>query len=111
ACADLQVTNPNVPDVDRALSSPEDVRNVAVSSPVSWYGTVTNTSPWMALSVTSDTYTSAFGNFGMRFLNVEPRAPYINNSADADNGGVALSLWNATYGDIGLGSDVLRAID
>jgi hypothetical protein len=111
ACADLEVTNPNNPDVDRALSSPEDVRNVAISSVVSWYGTVTNTSPWMALSVTSDAYTSAFGNYGMRFLNTEPRQAYINNSADADNGGVALSLWNGTYGDLGIANDAIRAMD
>ena len=37
ACStDLEITNPNNPDVERALRTPEDVRNIAISTINSW---------------------------------------------------------------------------
>jgi hypothetical protein len=36
-CAELDVSNPNNPDLERALASGEDVQNIAVSTVNSWY--------------------------------------------------------------------------
>ena len=116
-CNDLNVTNPNNPDVARALASPEDVKALAQSTVRSWYMTTVSAGPddggdlapyhWGA--VTSDVMTGNFGNFGMRFNNLEPRIPYENSSAGGDRL-VASTPWDYNYGTIGAANDVLRAI-
>lgn len=109
ACADLDVTNPNQPDIKRALGSGEDVKNIAISTINSWYLAQTHYEPWTMLSVTADMGTSNFGNFGMRFNNEEPRTAYVNNSAGGDRM-VTERPWNGYYGTLGAANDVLIAI-
>ncbi len=109
ACADLDVENPNAPDIERALASAEDVKNIAVSTINSWYITSTDVYPYMMTAVTADVLTANFGNFGMRFNNLEPRAEYVNNSAGGDRD-VTESPWENNYGTLGAANDVLRAI-
>lgn len=110
ACSqDLSVTNSQNPDVARALASPADVQSLAVSSVNSWYLASTYYDPWAALSVTADNMTANFGNFGMRFQNVEPRASY-NNIASNGDAEMALQPWNRQYKALGAANDVLRAV-
>lgn len=109
ACGDLEVTNPNNPDIERALASPEDVINIANSTLFNWYRSTTHYEPFAALSVMADIHTANYGNFGMRFSNTEPRIAYDNNSAGSDRQ-VALRPWNNNYADLGLGNDVMRAL-
>jgi hypothetical protein len=109
ACAGLDVDNPNNPDVTRALASGEDVKNIAISTMNSWYLTSTFIEPYLMLSVTGDMHSANFGNFGMRFNNLEPRARYENNSAGGDRT-VAESPWNNNYGTLGAANDVIRAL-
>ena len=110
ACADLEITNPNNPDIERALASPEDVINIANSTIFNWYRSATYIYPFTTLSVAGDVHTSNFGNFGMRFSNVEPRIAYDNNSAGAD-ADVARLPWANAYADLGLGNDVMIALN
>lgn len=110
ACKDLDVTNVNNPDITRALASPEDVRNLAISTINSWYLTSTDIYPYAMLEVTADQMTANFGNFGMRFNNLEPRKAYDNNSAGGDRD-VAESPWDNNYGTLGAANDVLKAIN
>ena len=110
ACqTDLDVTNPNNPDVDRALATAEDVQNIAISSMNSWYLTSTYYEPYMMLGVTADVLSANFGNFGMRFNNLEPRIPYENNSAGGDRE-VTNRPWEDNYSTIGAANDVIRVI-
>ena len=110
ACqTDLDVTNPNNPDVDRALATPEDVQNIAISSVNSWYLTSTYIEPYLALGVTADVLSANFGNFGMRFNNVEPRIPYGNNSAGGDRE-VTNRPWEDNYSTLGAANDVIRVM-
>ena len=46
ACNDLDVTNPNNPDVARALASAEDVKNIAISTVNTWYLASTYIEPY-----------------------------------------------------------------
>lgn len=108
ACNDLEVTNPNNPDVERALASPDDVRNISISTVNSWYLASSHYEPFMALCVTADACSANFGNFGMRFNNLEPRIPYENNSAGGDRL-VASRPWDSYYGTLGAANDALRA--
>lgn len=117
ACNNLDVTNPNQPDVKRALASPSDVQALAQSTVRSWYMTSVSAgpddggdlTPYHFGSVTSDVTTGNFGNFGMRFNNLEPRIAYGNSSAGGDRA-VTETPWNYNYGTIGATNDVLRAI-
>lgn len=111
-CGDLEVTNPNNPDIARALASPDDVRNLATSSVRSWF--LGNTMPnqsgaELTLSVTADMATANFGNFGMRFNNLEPRIAFENSSAGGDRE-VAERPWDFNYGALGAANDALRAL-
>jgi hypothetical protein len=108
-CGDLEVTNPNNPDIARALASPADVKNLAISSVRSWYLTSTHYEPYLAFSVTADVATANFGNFGMRFNNLEPRIPYENSSAGGDRD-VAARPWDRNYGALGAANDAIRAL-
>jgi hypothetical protein len=110
ACSqDLLVSNPNNPDVARAIASPADVQSLAVSSINSWYLATTYIDPWCGLSVTADNMTANFGNFAMRFNNVEPRIPYNNVTSNAD-AELAREPWNRQYKVLGAANDVLRAV-
>ena len=75
ACTpNLDVTNPNKPDIARALASPEDVQSLAdlvgelLVHREHGLRSRTRSSP-----TTADVLTANFGNFGMRFNNLEPR--------------------------------------
>ncbi|MDQ2667373.1 MAG: RagB/SusD family nutrient uptake outer membrane protein [Gemmatimonadota bacterium] len=106
----LDVANPNAPDVARANASPADVENLAISSVHSWYIGATDYEPWLMLQVTADASTANYGNFGMRFNNLEPRIPYANSSAGGDRG-VTESPWNSSYGALGAANDAIRAFN
>lgn len=110
ACqTDLDVTNPNNPDVERALATPEDVQNIAISTFNTWYLASTDIYPYMMLGVTADVLSANFGNFGMRFNNLEPRIPYENSSAGGDRT-VTEEPWEENYSTIGAANDVIRVM-
>lgn len=107
-CGDLEITNPNAPDVERALASADDVKNLAISTINSWYLTSTHYEPTMMASVTADMLTSNYGNFGMRFNNLEPRIAYENLSAGSDRQ-TAEVPWNFNYSTLGAANDAVKA--
>ena len=110
ACSqDLNVTNPDNPDIPRALATPADVQSLAVSSIHAWYIGSNQVDPWAMLEVTGDEVTMNYGNFGARFNNLEPRIPYHNSSADADIETTQVP-WESWYAAIGEGNDVLTAL-
>jgi starch-binding outer membrane protein, SusD/RagB family len=110
ACSqDLNVTNPNNPDVKRALANASDVQSLAVSSVNAWYTGSTARDPWVMFNVTGDLMTMNFGNFGARFNNLEPRIPYANNAANNDIE-VSQVPWENEYAALGQANDVLGAV-
>jgi hypothetical protein len=110
ACqTDLDITNPNEPDVERALATAEDVQNIALSTANSWYLASTSIYPYMMIGVTADVLSANFGNFGMRFNNLEPRIPFNNTSASSDRDAVEVP-WEDNYSTIGAANDVIRVM-
>src|SRR5690349_6073932 len=113
---DLEITNPNAPDVSRAISSPSDVRQLIGSSYNSvytgmqgCYASPCYPDPGIATGVMADVFTMAFGNYGARFNGQEPRLAY-NNSSAATDGKVSSGPYNAIYGALGAANDGLKAI-
>jgi len=111
---DLNITNPNAPDIARAVATPGDVRNLLGSSFNTWFFAMQGTDncgpcPGLATSVMADNMTMSFGNFGARFNGQEPRLAYNNNSSVGD-GFVASAPYDALYGALGAANDGLSAI-
>ena len=109
---DLNITNPNAPDVARAISTPGDVRNLIGNSFNTWYLSHQGNArpyPGIATGVMADVITMAFGNFGARFNGQEPRLAY-QNSSSADDGRVTSDTYDGLYGALGAANDGLNAI-
>ncbi|MGE5749686.1 MAG: hypothetical protein ACM31F_06975, partial [Gemmatimonas sp.] len=113
---DLNVTNPNAPDVARAIATPSDVRQLIGSSyngvyrgMQGCYAAPCYPDPGVSTGVMADVMTMAFGNFGARFNGQEPRLAY-NNSSAADDGHVSSDPYDAMYGALGAANDGLKAI-
>jgi hypothetical protein len=119
ACSpDLEVTNPNAPDVARAIATPGDVRQLIGSSYNSWYLGMQSAccnngnaepDPGVMTAIMADNMTATYGNFGMRFNNQEPRLAY-NNSSAAQDGKVASMPYENMYSALGAANDALGAI-
>jgi hypothetical protein len=115
---DLNITNPNNPDVSRAIASPGDVRNLIGSSYNSWYLGMQSSccnngraepDPGIMTAIMADNMTATFGNFGMRFNGQEPRLAY-NNSSAAQDGKATSMPYDNLYGALGAANDGLNAI-
>src|SRR6056297_2079135 len=78
-CQDLNVTNTNEPDRERALSSPADLETLIKGTYRTFYFAGEGYEPNFALSVSADELSSSWGNFGMQDLGSEPRTPYNND--------------------------------
>jgi starch-binding outer membrane protein, SusD/RagB family len=115
---DLNITNPNNPDVARAIATPGDVRQLIGSSYNSWYVGMQSAccnngnaepDPGIMTAIMADNMTATFGNFAMRFNNQEPRVAY-NNSSAAQDGKAASMPYDNLYGALGAANDGLNAI-
>ena len=117
-CADLDVVNPNQPDTDRVLASPEDVQALVGGAYNVWWtanhssdiGWITNTAIGPALSVAADAHSSSWGNFFMREISSEPRVALVNSPSHA-YANVLEWAWYQNYAALKSANDGLRAMD
>lgn len=79
-CHSLEVTNPNDPDLQRALATGTDMEALMGGAFQKWFYGMTDIAPSVPASVMSDHYESAWGNWGMKLLGWEPRLYGIVNS-------------------------------
>jgi hypothetical protein len=78
-CHSLEVTNPNDPDIKRALTTGTDLQSLLGGAYRNWFYGWTDYAPSLAASVMSDHWESAWGNWGMKLLGWEPRNYQITN--------------------------------
>lgn len=111
AACDLDVTNPNQPDRERALAAPDDVEGLIGSSYGQYHRTaqIVNDGLGAQMEVTSDHNTLSWGNHGSRDISEEPRKPY-NNSPSFTYSYASEEHWSRNYSAISAASDGLRAI-
>lgn len=107
---DLDVENPNAPDADRALASPEDTESLIGGTFYTWHLNQKDAYPGWALSVASGEVTSSWGNFGMQDWGTIPRMAYQNNSAYGYRG-VNQQPWYRLYTVISSVNDGLIAMN
>lgn len=111
ACADLDTTNVNQPDRDRALASPNDVESLIRGGYTSYHSTLeAGAYPSWSLSVGADELSSSWGNNGMQQFSSEPRVAYPNDLVFGYRG-LTESPWIAMYRIISNMNDGLLAIN
>ncbi|HEY9225169.1 MAG TPA: hypothetical protein VIP11_00895 [Gemmatimonadaceae bacterium] len=111
ACQDLAVTNPNLPDRERATRDPLSAETFVSSSfrtfwPVSGHDDY----PAWAFSTIAHDVTSGFADFGQLELSAEPRSAWNNSPVNARNN-VSEEPWYELYRTISTVNDALIAID
>lgn len=111
AGCDLDVTNPNQANRERALASPDDVETLVASAFQQYWGV---THYWqsnaLAFNHMSSRHTATWGNFGMNDLGREPREP-LPNQASYTYAYALEDAWQDGYGAVSAASDGLRALD
>ncbi|MEJ7810026.1 MAG: hypothetical protein WKG32_06350 [Gemmatimonadaceae bacterium] len=110
ACQELDITNPNEPDRDRATQLPSGVEALVAGSFRSFWEWTHDDSPVWSLSTMADEFTSAFGDFGILFTSSEPR-PVWNNSSFSGDAEANRDPWYGIYSVISGVNDALVAID
>ncbi len=109
-CQDLAVTNPNVPDRDRATQQPLSVESFVASSFRTWWPSVHDDYPLWAFSTMAQEVTSGFADFGQLELSAEPRSAWNNSPVNA-RADVSEDPWYELLATISSVNDALIAID
>ena len=118
-CHSLEVTNPNDPDLTRALASGGDIQSLLAGSFHKWVMaqtdiSVSHSGPGIVQDVAADHYESAWGNWGMKQQGWEPRLyPLVNSHTDAsDNYRNDIEVpWYDNYGALVSANLVLKALN
>ena len=79
SCEKLEVENTNLPDMERVLASPEDVKLVVMGQFQSYFQTIKTYNVAMTAHVAADHTTASWGNFAWRDMSWEPRRAWNND--------------------------------
>jgi hypothetical protein len=109
-CADLDVTNPNNPDRERVLSSPEDVESLISTSFRSYFTNAQETNPNIPAAAMAEVLTGGFFDFGVHDVTTIPRTAWDNSPLNT-RGGTASLAWNRLFRVISNANDGLAAIE
>ncbi|UCC73723.1 MAG: hypothetical protein JSV86_03950 [Gemmatimonadota bacterium] len=109
-CMDLDVTNPNEPDRERALSDPADVEAIISTSFREVFLNSQDNYPNLSLAAMADNVTGGFYDYSVHDLSTEPRSAW-NNSSLNTRSGVNSDPWLQLYRAISSVNDGLGAIN
>ncbi|UCF41145.1 MAG: hypothetical protein JSW43_02080 [Gemmatimonadota bacterium] len=109
-CVDLDVQNPNAPDAERALATPEDTEALIAGGYTTWANVLWYDGPTMGLSNVAFEHQAPWANQGMEFFARIPRVPHANVAGGRDVP-VLTWAWEQSYAAINQVSSGLYAID
>jgi hypothetical protein len=110
-CADLDVTNPNAPDRDRALTEAGDVESLLGGAFSNWHLAMNDIDgPGPLLSTIAFQHSAFPANFSMVFYSGFPRREFVNDQARGEYFEVA-NAWIWNYRAISSVNDAIQAID
>jgi hypothetical protein len=111
ACADLDVTNPNSADAQRALQTAGDVEALISGSFNTWHtGNADQNGAGNFLSNASFQHSAPWANFCMEEYARIPRIPLVNETAHGCYGNFS-SPWINSYRALSAASDGLKALN
>jgi hypothetical protein len=118
-CKSLDITNPNDPDGDRALSDPASLESFVGGSVQGWFNTYEGLTAGGPLVTQAQTYSASWNNFNMNFYSGIDGAytaganrntrPWQNDPSAAGRTSIEW-YWEGYYRSLGLANQVLRAI-
>jgi hypothetical protein len=110
-CQELEVTNPNEPDRERATKQPTAAESFVASSFRTWWPVAGHDDyPAWVFSTVAREITSGFADFGQLETSAEPRSAWNNSPVNARNQ-VTEGPWYGLYRTISAVNDALIAID
>jgi len=111
SCHDLDIEYDNFPDLEKALSNPDDVLNIAKGGFYGLYMANTSSiSPRMAMWTMADQGTCSWANSGMLDLSSEPRRPF-DNDVTYTYSGTFEAYYADLYSTLSQMNDVLKVLD
>ena len=111
SCQDLEVTNPNLPDAERATSQPTATETFVATSFRTWWPVGGHDDyPSWAFSTMAEEVTSGFADFGQLEISAQPRSAW-NNSPVNVRSAVNEGPWYGLYRTISSVNDALAALD
>lgn len=111
ACQDLEVTNPNKPDRERAAQQATSVESFVSTSFRTFYPTSGHGNyPSWAMSTMADEITSGFADFGQLEPSALPRSAWNNSPVNA-RASVNENPWYGMYRTISSVNDALISLD
>lgn len=112
ACADLDVSNPNDADTERALRTAGDVESLIAGAFDQWWLGVHHFSgPSHVLANMSFQMSSWPANFGMFFYSTLPRVAIVNQPTDQFYANVVNGVWFRNYRGLFAIHEGLRALE
>lgn len=108
-CQNLDVTNLNNPDEERAQSTPTDIESLISGTALAWWQHAHYFYGVEHIYVTGDEGTCSWGNYSMKQSSSEPRAAWPNEPSYNYNNAVE-SPWARGYRTISSANDGLRQI-
>ena len=110
ACADLEVTNQNDADADRALVTPGDIQSLISGSYRQYWNGTQQLGFGPALSNMAWQHSGWPANFGVVFYSGMPRPATINDPGDQFYGNMSFT-WNQSFKALAAINQGLRAIE
>ncbi len=114
-CKSLDITNPNDPDAERALSDPAALEGLVGGSVQGWFNTFEGLEATGVLTTQAQTYTSSWNNFNMNFYSsidgdgTRGTRGWQNDPAAAGRTSVEWQ-WTGYYSTLSSATDVVKAI-
>jgi hypothetical protein len=109
-CQELEITNPNLPDRERATQQPVATEQFVAGAFRTWWPVGGHDDyPSWAFSTIANEITSGFADFGQLELSAEPRAAWNNSPVNARSN-VTETPWYGLYRTISTVNDALVAI-
>jgi hypothetical protein len=110
ACLDMDVTNVNEPDAERALAEASDVEALLGTGYYRFWNATQKYNPSMAVGVAANEITSSWGNYGMQDMGTQPRGPW-DNAPTYGYRAASATPWGQLYEAISNVSDGMTAIN
>jgi hypothetical protein len=111
-CADLQVTNLNAPDRDRALADAQDLEALIGGGYRSyWLGQASQNGPMAFMSVAAHQHSAFPANFAMVDYSQYPRIPINNSTAAGERYSNFAYAWTQNYKAISAVAAGFQAMD
>ncbi len=114
-CKSLDITNPNAPDAERALSDPAAIEALAGGAVRVWFNTYEGAEAVAPLVTQAQTYSASWNNHNMNFYSsidldgTRNSRSWQNNPSSAARTSIEW-FWDGYYRSLSLATNVLKAI-